>query len=60
MTSDAQPQAVSAAPPPTTAGLFDLLDIQRVLGHSDPTTTMHSYLEPLDTQTISRAAAYLD
>jgi integrase len=29
---------------------FDLLDIQKVLGHSDPATTMRSYLDPLDTR----------
>jgi integrase len=39
---------------------FDLLDIQKVLGHSDPATTMRSYLDPLDTEVIDRAANYLD
>lgn len=39
---------------------FDLLDIQRVLGHADPATTMRSYLEPIDTAVIDRAATYLD
>ena len=39
---------------------FDLLDIQRVLGHSDPATTMKSYLEPMDTDVLDRAAAFLD
>jgi integrase len=39
---------------------YDLLDIQRVLGHSDPATTMRSYLEPLDTAVLDRAAATLD
>jgi integrase len=39
---------------------FDLLDIQRVLGHADPATTMRSYLEPMDTDVIDRAAAFLD
>lgn len=39
---------------------FDLLDIQRVLGHSDPATTMRSYLEPMRTDVLDRAAAFLD
>ena len=39
---------------------FDLLDIQRVLGHADPATTMRSYLEPMDTAVLDRAAAFLD
>jgi integrase len=39
---------------------FDLLDIQKVLGHSDPATTMRSYLDPMDTNVIDRAADYLD
>jgi integrase len=39
---------------------FDLLDIQRVLGHSDPATTMRSYLEPMNTGVLDRAAAFLD
>jgi integrase len=39
---------------------FDLLDIQRVLGHSDPATTMKSYLEPMDTDVLDRAASFLD
>ncbi|MGD0285500.1 MAG: tyrosine-type recombinase/integrase [Acidimicrobiales bacterium] len=39
---------------------FDLLDIQKVLGHSDPATTMRSYLEPMQTEVLDRAAAYLD
>jgi integrase/recombinase XerC len=39
---------------------FDLLDIQRVLGHSDPATTMRSYLEPMKTDVIDRAAKFLD
>ena len=42
------------------AHYFDLLDIQRVLGHTDPATTMRSYLEPIDTATITRAADFLD
>ena len=39
---------------------FDLLDIQRVLGHSDPATTMRSYLEPMRTEVLDRAATFLD
>ena len=39
---------------------FDLLDIQRVLGHSDPATTMRSYLAPMDTDVLDRAARFLD
>lgn len=39
---------------------FDLLDIQRVLGHADPATTMKSYLEPMETEVLDRAAAFLD
>jgi integrase len=42
------------------AHFFDLLDIQKVLGHSDPATTMRSYLDPMDTGVLDRAAAYLD
>jgi integrase len=42
------------------AHYFDLLDIQRVLGHSDPATTMRSYLEPMDTDVLDRAAMFLD
>ena len=39
---------------------FDLLDIQKVLGHANPATTMRSYIDPLDTGVIRRAAAVLD
>lgn len=42
------------------AHYFDLLDIQRVLGHADPATTMRSYLDPMDTEVLDRAAAVLD
>ena len=42
------------------AHYFDLLDIQKVLGHSDPATTMRSYLDPIDNQHEVRAAAFLD
>jgi len=40
--------------------LFDLLDIQQVLGHADPATTQRSYLEAISTETLDRAALYLD
>jgi integrase len=39
---------------------FDLLDIQKVLGHADPATTMRSYLDPLDNVVHARAARILD
>ncbi len=39
---------------------FDLLDIQQVLGHADPATTMKSYLEPIDTAVLDKAGAVLD
>jgi integrase len=39
---------------------FDLLDIQKVLGHSDPATTMRSYLDPMDTDVLDRASRFLD
>ena len=39
---------------------FDLLDIQKVLGHSDPVTTMRSYHHPMDTAVYERAATVLD
>ncbi|MGH9058995.1 MAG: site-specific integrase [Acidimicrobiales bacterium] len=39
---------------------FDLLDIQKVLGHANPATTMRSYIDPLDTGVIRRAASVLD
>jgi integrase len=42
------------------AHLFDLLDIQRLLGHADPATTMRSYLDPIDTAVVERAAPFLD
>lgn len=41
------------------AHYFDLLDIQKVLGHSDPATTMRSYLEPMQTDVLDRAAQIL-
>ncbi len=40
--------------------LFDLLDVQKVLGHADPATTMRSYLDPLDVEVQDRAARFLD
>jgi len=39
---------------------FDLLDIQKVLGHADPATTQRSYLEPIDTEVNERASVLLD
>lgn len=39
---------------------FDLLDIQRVLGHADPATTMKCYLQPLDTGVLDSASSILD
>jgi integrase len=39
---------------------YDLRDIQIVLGHADPATTMRSYLEPMDTAVIDRASSTLD
>ena len=45
---------------PDGAHHFDLLDIQRVLGHSDPATTMKSYLEPMNTDVLDRASTFLD
>ena len=39
---------------------FDLLDIQKVLHHADPVTTMKCYLDPMDTEVLDRAAAVLD
>ncbi len=44
----------------TGAHHFDLLDIQKVLGHADPATTMRSYLDPMDTAVIDRASRCLD
>jgi integrase len=42
------------------AHYFDLLDIQQVLGHKDPATTVRSYLEPLNTKVLDKAASFLD
>jgi integrase len=39
---------------------FDLLDIQQVLGHSDPAVTMKCYLDPMATDVLDRASNYLD
>lgn len=44
----------------TGAHYFDLLDIQKVLDHTDPATTMRSYLDPMDTGVKERAARFLD
>lgn len=40
--------------------LFDLLDIQKVLGHADPATTQRSYLDHLDNQALRNARTVLD
>lgn len=45
---------------PDGAHNFDLLDIQKVLGHADPATTMRSYLDPMDTGVYERAGSVLD
>jgi integrase len=42
------------------AHFFDLLDIQQVLDHADPATTMRSYLEPMNTGVKDKAALFLD
>ena len=42
------------------AHYFDLLDIQKVLDHAEPATTMRSYLDPMDTGVKERAATVLD
>jgi integrase len=42
------------------AHYFDLLDIQKVLGHANPATTMRSYIDPIDNGVIQRAAQVLD
>ena len=42
------------------AHYFDLLDIQKVLGHANPATTLRSYIDPIDNGVISRAAQVLD
>jgi integrase len=42
------------------AHYFDLLDIQKVLDHAEPATTMRSYLDPMDTGVKERAANFLD
>lgn len=39
---------------------FDLLDIQKVLHHADPVTTMKCYLDPMDTEVLDRASKVLD
>lgn len=40
--------------------LYDLLDIQKVLDHADPATTMRSYLDQMDKEVKSRAGGTLD
>jgi len=40
--------------------VFDLLDIQRVLDHADPTTTALAYIAPMSTEVKDKAATYLD
>jgi integrase len=42
------------------AHYFDLLDIQKVLGHANPATTMRSYIDPIENGVIRRAAEVLD
>ncbi|MBO0747126.1 MAG: tyrosine-type recombinase/integrase [Acidimicrobiaceae bacterium] len=42
------------------AHYFDLLDIQKVLGHANPATTMRSYIDPIENGVINRAARVLD
>lgn len=44
---------------PEGGHVFDLLDIQQILGHSDPVVTMKCYLEPINTDTLDKAASYL-
>lgn len=39
---------------------FDLLDIQRVLDHSDPAVTMKCYISPRDNGAKRRASGFLD
>ena len=40
--------------------IFDLLDIQKVLGHADPATTQRSYLDHLDNEPLRNARGVLD
>lgn len=42
------------------AHLYDLLDIQKVLDHADPTTTMKAYLIPMGERAKQRAGHTLD
>lgn len=39
---------------------FDVLDIQKVLGHANPATTTRSCIDPLDTGVRGRPAKVLD
>jgi len=41
------------------AHYFDLLDIQKVLGHANPATTMRSYIDPIENGVIHRAAQWV-
>ena len=45
---------------PNGAHVYDLLDIQRVLDHADPTTTMKAYLIPMGEQAKADAGRTLD
>jgi integrase len=45
---------------PDGAHRSDLLDVQKVLHHADPVTTMKCYLDPMDTEVLDRAADVLD
>lgn len=45
---------------PEGAHYFDLRDIQQVHGHADPSTTVRSYIEPMETDVIGRAGAMID
>ncbi len=42
------------------AHFFDLLDIQKILGHANPATTMRSYIDPVENGVLNRAARVLD
>jgi integrase len=48
-----------SAKTPDGGHVFDLLDIQQVLGHSDPVVTMKCYLQPIANETLDKAANYL-
>lgn len=40
--------------------VFDLLDIQQVLDHADPSTTQRSYIEPMGHEVKAKAGQLLD